>query len=110
MKKLWGGNQESMAVKTAVGSLYLGSSFTSSRGTFLFIRFVKLLPSASRQKGALIKVFGAVLVNQELTNASLKEVNAFYPLESKQGIFNAPFVFLHDLVQWRNYDLFSLIT
>lgn len=32
---------------------------------------VKSLPSASREQGALMKVFGAVLVNQ-VTNASLK--------------------------------------
>ena len=63
MKELQGGNEGSVAVRAVAGSLYLGSSFTSSRGALLLIRFVKPSLSTSRQRGALIKVYGPVLVN-----------------------------------------------
>lgn len=52
-----------MAVRTVVGSLHLGSSFTSSRSALILIWFVKSSPSASRQGGPVIKVYGTGLVD-----------------------------------------------
>lgn len=63
MKELQSGNEGCVAARTAVGSLYLGSSFTSSGGALLLVWFVKTSPSASRQRSALIKVYGPALVN-----------------------------------------------
>lgn len=63
MKELQGGNQGSVAARRVAGSLYLGSSFTSNGGPLLWIWFVKPSPSASRQRGALIKMYEPVRVN-----------------------------------------------